>query len=201
MPVSIPRTAPGYTAILLAAGRGSRFDSTQDKLLHPFGAPGDSIAMASARNLLQAVPVLAVVAEEGELSAALRRLGCEVTTVEAGAAREMSASLRQGLLCSRDSRGWLVALADMPLLQPGTVAAVVAALHAGADIAAPTLEGRRGHPVGFSRRHLEALLALRGDQGARALLAAHPVTEVAVDDPGIFADIDTRDDLERWQPR
>jgi molybdenum cofactor cytidylyltransferase len=57
------------------------------------------------------------------------------------------------------------------------------------------MAGRRGNPVGFGRVHLQALLALQGDRGARGLLQSCPVTEVAVDDPGIFRDIDTPADL------
>jgi molybdenum cofactor cytidylyltransferase len=39
------------------------------------------------------------------------------------------------------------------------------------------------------------LLALRGDAGARRLLQAFPVTDIAVRDPGIFRDVDTPADL------
>ncbi|KAF1035561.1 MAG: Molybdenum cofactor guanylyltransferase [Herbaspirillum frisingense] len=190
-------------AILLAAGRGTRFDASEGKLIQPFSTHADgsgkvsSVAQAAARTLLQVLPVVAVVAEENALAAVLRTLGCEVVVLEAGAARAMSASLRQGLLRTSDAAGWLVALADMPLVQPDTVKRIVAALQAGAGIALPVMDGRRGHPVGFARPHLDELLALRGDQGARALLNAHPVTEIEVNDPGIFADIDTQDDLAR----
>jgi molybdenum cofactor cytidylyltransferase len=65
-------------------------------------------------------------------------------------------------------------------------------------IAAPVDEhGRRGHPVGFSRALRAELVALDGDEGARALLARHSssITKVPVEDPGIFVDIDTRDDM------
>lgn len=187
------------TALLLAAGRGTRFDAAEGKLLQRFGA--DSVALAAARTLLQALPVLAVVAAEGELARSLRACGCEVALLAPDAPREMSASLRRALEARRDDRGWVVALADMPLLRADTVTRIAAALHAGAGIAAPVIQGRRGHPVGFSRVHLDALLALRGDRGARALLETHPVSEVEVDDAGIFADIDTPADLERLRPR
>jgi molybdenum cofactor cytidylyltransferase len=42
---------------------------------------------------------------------------------------------------------------------------------------------------------LPGLLALGGDEGARRLLKLHPVTEVEVDDPGIFQDVDLPADL------
>jgi molybdenum cofactor cytidylyltransferase len=70
------------------------------------------------------------------------------------------------------------------------------ALERGADIAAPVYQGRRGNPVGFSRRHLTQLLGLDGDQGARNLLMRHPVTEVPVDDAGVIRDIDELSDLD-----
>jgi molybdenum cofactor cytidylyltransferase len=93
------------------------------------------------------------------------------------------------------AEGWLVALGDMPHVQPATIAALCDALAAGAAIAAPVYRGRRGNPVGFGREHLEALLALEGDQGARAILASQPVTLVEVADAGIFGDVDTPSDL------
>jgi molybdenum cofactor cytidylyltransferase len=73
--------------------------------------------------------------------------------------------------------------------------ALRAALEQGAPIVVPVHAGQRGNPVGFSRAHREALLALRGDQGARAILKAHPVSVVSVDDPGVVSDIDTVADL------
>jgi molybdenum cofactor cytidylyltransferase len=39
------------------------------------------------------------------------------------------------------------------------------------------------------------LLALAGDEGARRIVRTAAVTEVAVDDPGIFRDVDTVADL------
>jgi molybdenum cofactor cytidylyltransferase len=88
-----------------------------------------------------------------------------------------------------------VALGDMPYVEVSTLRALADALAAGAGIAAPVLDGRRGNPVGFSAIYLDTLLALRGDEGARRLLQSCPVTEVPVADPGIFRDIDTPADL------
>ena len=182
--------------ILLAAGRGRRFDPTgvRNKLLAQAG--GEALAVASARALLAVLPrVVAVVRpDDGGVAHALRALGCDVT-VCADAERGMAASLVHALRHAASADGWIIALADMPYVQPATVAALAAALEGGAGIAAPVLDGRRGNPVGFAARHLDALLALGGDQGARALLKAHPVTEVAVLDAGILRDIDTAADL------
>jgi molybdenum cofactor cytidylyltransferase len=55
--------------------------------------------------------------------------------------------------------------------------------------------GVRGHPVGFALHHYDALAALDGDTGARALFASAPVQLLDVDDPGIVRDVDTPADL------
>jgi molybdenum cofactor cytidylyltransferase len=94
-----------------------------------------------------------------------------------------------------------VALADMPFIRAETFRAVREALESGALIAAPIdrASGRRGHPVGFSTALREELLELDGDEGARSVIARHleSVVLVAVDDPGIFRDIDRPEDLDR----
>ena len=184
--------------ILLAAGRGRRFDplGLRNKLLQPL-ASGAPVVVASARTLLSVLPrVIAVVPpQDGGVADALRALGCEVTLCEE-ADSGMAASLVQGMTCSLPQADrWLVALGDMPYVAPATLRALLAALEEGADIAAPVFEGRRGNPVAFGARHLPALLALTGEHGARALLKSSPVVEVAVDDPGIMRDIDTPADL------
>ncbi len=58
---------------------------------------------------------------------------------------------------------------------------------------APVCEGQRGHPVFLPRRGLERLLALKGDQGARSVLADFDLLAVPVRDKAILWDIDTRE--------
>jgi molybdenum cofactor cytidylyltransferase len=68
-----------------------------------------------------------------------------------------------------------------------------------ATIVAPVYAGRRGNPVLFDRSVFPELLAIEGDQGARAVLAADRarVRLVAFDDARPLADIDTPEDYER----
>jgi molybdenum cofactor cytidylyltransferase len=108
----------------------------------------------------------------------------------------MGASLAWAIRASSPAPfGWIVALADMPFLDPATIVALCDALADGASIAAPVFAGQRGNPVGFAPEYGAALRALTGDQGARALLAAHPVVLVPVNDPGVLQDVDTDADL------
>ena len=182
--------------ILLAAGRGRRFDpeGVRNKLLQELnGAP---VVAASARNMLAALPrVVAVVRDDDDATAALlAQLGCEVTRC-AQSDTGMAASLVHALRQVAQADGWLVALGDMPRVQPSTIVALRQAVEDGAAIAAPTYQGRRGNPVAFGRAHLPALLALAGDRGARGIVNNNPVNDVAVDDAGILLDIDTPSDL------
>lgn len=183
--------------ILLAAGLGKRFDpdGVQDKLLQTLPG-GAAVAVASAKNLLTVLRrVVAVVrADNQELARQLQEVGCTVTPCT-NAEEGMAASLVHALSQAQDASGWVIALADMPYVRPTTISALADALGGGAHIAAPSYHGERGNPVAFDRVHLPALLLLRGDEGARRLLKSHPVTEVAVDDPGIREDIDTPADL------
>jgi molybdenum cofactor cytidylyltransferase len=186
-----------YIAILLAAGKGSRFDplGVRNKLLQTL-PDGCTVAVASAASLLAVMPkVLAVVRpNDHQLRAELQAIGCEVTTY-ADAADGMGATLAHAVQQSTHAAGWIVALADMPYLQPATIRALLDALRDGADIAAPVHEGRRGNPVAFGRVHLRALLQLSGDVGARRLLQNYPVQLLEVNDPGIHLDIDRPQDL------
>ena len=181
--------------LLLAAGLATRFGS--DKLHHllPHGV---SIAAQAARHLRSEVPrVIAVVRPSGEeLSKALSSEGCEVVVCE-NAAEGMGASLACAARAAGAADGYLVALADMPFIRRPTIAAVRDALAGGAALAAPYFRARRGHPVGISRKYLQNLLALKGDEGAKQLLAAHEneLVKIPVGDPGAIRDIDRPEDL------
>ncbi len=184
--------------ILMAAGQGTRFGG--GKLVHPIPPKGLPMAIASYRHLKSATgEVIVVVRPDDEaVHAAFAAEG--VTPVIAQRASEgMGFSLAAAVAASPAGTGWIVALGDMPSIQPATIERIAGALAAGASIAVPVHDGRRGHPVGFAARHRDALLALEGDSGARSIVAAHraDVVEVPVDDAGIHADIDTRQEAAR----
>ena len=185
--------------ILLAAGFSRRFGE-QDKLLHPL-ASGESIAVTAGKALIAALPhAIAVVrAENLPLQTTLATLGYQVCTCET-TAQEMADSLRQGILAAQtafpDATGFVIALADMPFIQPHTIRQVAGQLQQSA-IVQPVFHGKRGHPVGFSSCFASELLAIKGDQGAREILRAHPeaVMLLSCEDAGILRDIDTQADL------
>jgi len=181
--------------ILLAAGFSRRFGA--NKLLHPL-ADGIPIALAAARRLRAALPeVLAVVnPQDPELARLLARDGFPVTICPR-AQDGLGASLAWAVSQTPQASAWIIALADMPFIQPATIARVAAAIDQPTTLAAPVFRGRRGHPVGFGRAHFEALVRLAGDDGARAILRdrAEHVRWLACEDPGMLADVDTPADL------
>lgn len=86
--------------------------------------------------------------------------------------------------------------ADMPFIQPQTIASIVAA--SGQHVlAAPVYIGRRGHPVWFGRQYGPELRALTGDLGARSVLKTHAAQLYLcpVADAGCVRDIDRPEDL------
>ncbi len=134
-------------------------------------------------------------------------LGHEAAAVEEGARRRrearfvINADYRQGQITSlqRGLRelpegcdGALFTPVDCPAVTAGTVRLLAAALRAGAAVAVPRHQGRRGHPVGVARPIIGELLALPETGSAREVIHAHPgeVALVDVDDPGIALDVD-----------
>jgi molybdenum cofactor cytidylyltransferase len=185
----------GIVGILLAAGRGDRFGG--EKLLAVL-PDGECIGASAVRHLLTALTeVVAVVRpHDAALAAALGANGAHIVRC-ASADEGMGESLACAVQARPDAAGWLVALADMPWIQPETIARVASAVAGGALIAAPFHQGKRGHPVGFGKACYAALTALTGDEGAKAIVAANQdrITRIEVNDPGIRRDIDTREDL------
>ena len=184
------------SGILLAAGRGFRFGS--NKLLHPL-TDGTLMAVAAARNLLDALPHSLAVVKPGEeeLARLLAAAGMELV-VNHQAEEGMGVSLACGVAAAAQAQGWVIALADMPFIQPATIRGIVELLQQGALLVVPEYGGKRGHPVGFSRVLRDELEALQGDTGARMLLQ-HYVRQLRylrVTDPGVLIDIDTLTDIQ-----
>lgn len=182
--------------LLLAGGASTRFGAA--KLLHRIDG-GPTLGEVSARHLLEGVGnVLAVVRDgDDELAACLRNAGCAILVT--GRSRDgMGASIAAGVDAARGGDGWVVALADMPRIPAQVSRAIAHALAGGALIAAPVLPGgERGHPVGFSARLVDELVALTGDEGARAVVQRHRehVVLVPTQERGILYDIDLPADL------
>ncbi len=189
----------GVVGILLAAGSARRFGG--DKLREQWrGRPLLAHALAALCGAGTLAETLLVIAPGRALGGQPER--CRVVENPAHA-EGMGSSLRAGVAAaSADAEAYVIALADMPAVQAATVDALVAHWRRAGGIVVPTHAGRRGHPVVFGGTWRAELLRCAGDEGARALLAAHAadVHELAVDDPGVGFDIDTPAELQRVRP-
>jgi molybdenum cofactor cytidylyltransferase len=185
--------------LLLAAGSGSRFGG--DKLLAKL-TDGRPLALAALATLAAGVDAVVAVVRPGDvaLSSLFGKSGALVAVCP-NAAEGIGASLACGVREAQQrfpqAQGAVIALADMPWLSSSTVQRVVTALRRGSVLVAPTHRGTRGHPVAISARYFAELQDLSGDEGARALLAAHDaeLELIAVDDPGVLRDVDTKADI------
>lgn len=161
---------------------------------------GRPIGLASYQSLQRAVDDIVVVVRSGDADVRNLYTGAGARTVEnVEASQGMSRSLVTGIRAAPRSNGWLIALADMPFIEPDTIRLVARSIDAGALIAMPLVRGRRGHPVAFASSLGPELLQLTGDEGARAVVQRHAseIQFVHCEDEGILRDIDTQEDLKR----
>jgi CTP:molybdopterin cytidylyltransferase MocA len=198
-PIAPPRTV---AAVILAAGRGSRFGGDRPKPLARLGPRSllaHAVGAAAAGGLRPVVVVVGYRAEDVAAAAGPMVRLVENPDWEDG----MSASLRAGLAALAGDEGVVaaaVALADQPRIGPDAYRRVTAAQQEGAGLVVATYQGVRGHPVVIGREHWSEAMSLSGDEGARSLLEKYDVVEVPCDDTGSAADVDTPEDLEALSP-
>jgi len=187
--------------VVLAAGAGSRYHGTRHKLSEQLG--GDSVLVRTLHNALASgMSVVLVVSEAliDEAKGLVAPRDMVVVDVRSQTGWGMGDSIAAGVSVHASAAGWLVLPADMPLVRPASLRAVADALDQQ-PIAFAQHHGRRGHPVGFAAELFSELVMLKGDEGARRLLARYPTAAVELDDPGVLFDIDTVDDLAAAQRR
>ncbi len=182
-------------ALLLAAGFSRRFGSRKLAAGMPDGRPLIEHTLA---NLETALDHILIVSRPGALddwepgNRSLARFD--------GAEQGMGASLAFGVSRLSDWDGCLVCLADMPFIQPQTYALLAGQL-APDRILIPRHNDRRGNPVGFGSHFFPDLARLDSETGGRRIIETnkHFLREITVEDPAILQDIDTPEDLRRFQ--
>ena len=187
--------------VVLAAGAGSRYRGTRHKLSEKLG--GDTVLVRTLRNAIASEMSVVLVISEALIAEARGLVAPEdmvVVDPRSQTGWGMGDSIAAGVSIHASATGWLVLPADMPLVKPASLRAVADALDQQ-PIAFAQYRGRRGHPVGFGAELFSELVMLKGDEGARRLLARYPTAAVELDDPGVLFDIDTVDDLAVAQRR
>jgi molybdenum cofactor cytidylyltransferase len=194
-------TAPSrrLAAIVLGAGRSTRMGGPNKLLAEISGRPLLRIATEAAL-ASRARPVIVVTGHQRERVAAALA-GLDVVLVHnPDYAAGLSTSLRAGIAAvPADADGAIVLLGDMPQVDSPLIDRLLAAFdpEKGALVVVPTIDGKRGNPVVWSRRFFPELAAIDGDIGARHLIASYPeaVVEVPMSGKAALIDVDTPDAL------
>ncbi|MHB8771843.1 MAG: nucleotidyltransferase family protein [Syntrophales bacterium] len=188
-----------FSALILSAGRSSRME--EFKPLLPLG--GETLFERVIRLFRQAGidDVTAVLGHRAEsLIPLVERCGVR-SVINERYDEGMFSSLRAGVLAlDPGRRGFFLLPVDIPLVRPETLRALMAAFRAGtADVCRPCFRGRYGHPPLIATELIPAIAGFDGAGGLRTLLDGWQgrTAAVAVEDPGILVDVDTRDDYER----
>jgi molybdenum cofactor cytidylyltransferase len=196
---AVPHNGKKIAALVLSAGRSTRMGGPNKLLAEISGRPLVRIAVDEAL-ASRADPVVVVTGHQRDkVEAALQGLKVRIVH-NPDFAEGLSTSLRAGLnALPADVDGVVVLLADMPQVDAALIDRLIAAFdpEKGALAVVPTIDGKRGNPVLWSRRFFSDLAALEGDVGARHLIGqyAEAVAEVPVTGKGALADVDTPDAL------
>lgn len=193
VPVSPPVDARQPCVLVLAAGRGERF-----------------LASGGSTHKLQAVLGPQTVLQT--TLAAVQASGLP-WHVEYGPHPGMGDSIAAAVKATAGANGWLILPADLPLVQAHTLSRLALQLSKSdkdvLQVIQPFYQGKKGHPVAFSRSAAQALLQLTGDQGAAAIVRQaadnRQLQRWDCDDIGCVLDVDTTQALEQacqiWRER
>jgi molybdenum cofactor cytidylyltransferase/nicotine blue oxidoreductase len=187
--------------VVLAAGAGTRFGEATKQLADLEGRPLLQHAVDAVAGADDVDPVFVVLGAQADAVLAGVRFGRAKPIVCEDWEEGMAASLRLGVRAVDDAGAdWaLIALGDQPRITSRVVEAVATtAMRAMRSTAAvrATYDGTPGHPVAISRALFGAVYALRGDVGARDLLANALVRDVEVGRLADPIDVDTQAELE-----
>lgn len=202
MPSETRTDSSSVPAIVLAGGASTRLGQPKQLLRLP--AFGGKTLIEHAVGLVRAAEAEPVFVVLGAYAEEIRRqvqlLDCVVLRNEAWA-EGMASSLRLGIFAvieaARDASGAMVLVCDQPALSVEHLRQLLAAHRDDPEsIAASRYAGRLGVPAVFPRTLFPALLELKGDQGARAILQNSGLTIHPIEFAEGELDIDSPEDLQ-----
>lgn len=184
-------SAVSAAAVILAAGESRRMGSPKALLRYHGQTFLDTLISLFAPLCSPVIVVLGANADEIRNGLSFDAAPHATFVINPDYLTGQTSSMQCGLRAvPADAEGVLFTLADHPAVAASTIDALAA--QPRPLIRVPRFEGRRGHPVWFSRALIAEFLALPAHGAARDVVYSHvDETEyLDVDDPGIVADID-----------
>jgi molybdenum cofactor cytidylyltransferase len=182
-------------AVVLSAGESSRMGRA--KALLPIDGQTFIERIVGALKQSPVAKVIVVLGHNAEeMRARIEHLPVEILInpdYKLGQLSSLQTAVRR-LQGEENCDAMLVHLVDHPYIDAKLVQTMIERFYAsGKLIVVPRRGGSRGHPVIFSRQLFTELLAASMDQGAKAVVNAHPqdTLEIETEQEGITVDIDT----------
>jgi molybdenum cofactor cytidylyltransferase len=194
-----PEKGRNIAALVLGAGRSSRMGGPNKLLAEIAGRPLVRIVVEQAL-ASRAHPVIVVTGHQREKVEAVLA-GLPIAFVHnPNFADGLGTSLKTGISAlPADVDGVIVCLGDMPQVDAKLIDRLIEAFdpEGGALVVVPTIDGKRGNPVVWSRRFFFDLMTVEGDVGARHLIGRYTevVAEVPLTGTAAFTDVDTPEAL------
>ncbi|MGH9319938.1 MAG: nucleotidyltransferase family protein [Vicinamibacteria bacterium] len=199
-------------AIILAAGESRRMGFPKALLPYPLDDGSETTFLEhllAVVNESRAAPIVVVLGHEAE------HIRSSIASSSWGRARPvMNERYREGMLSSLragldaadepEVHGVLVLPVDHPDARTGIADRLIARFEeTKRPVVIPVFQGRRGHPVLFSRAVFDELRRAPDGVGARQVVWDHQgdLLEVEVSDPGIRRDVDTPGDYRSFRER
>ena len=182
-------------AVVLSAGESSRMG--RPKALLPIEGQNFIERIVGALAQSQADPIVVVLGHNAdEMRRQIEHLPIDIvinTEYKNGQLSSLQSAIRY---IEKENRcdGILVHLVDHPYVDPRLIDLMIQRFYETKMlIVVPRYQGKRGHPVIFSRALFKDLLTAPVDQGAKSVVKAHraETLEIDTEDEGIALDIDT----------
>jgi len=194
---------PGIGIVVLAAGRSTRFAAGRaSKLLALVGDTALVRLAVSAALDAQVGEVVVITGDRADdVARSLAGLPARIVR-EPQFAAGMATSLGRGVRELRAADAIMISLGDVPDVHPEAYRRIAARWQAtGAAIVVPRYANATApsHPTLFDSALFDELLELRGDVGARSIIARH--ASVVVEEPMAWPaprDVDTQADLDEY---
>lgn len=184
-------------AIVLAAGRSSRFGSTKQLAIFE-GQPLVTRAIRSAENVCGSRTVLVTGNNWRNVAAACESMQGFMAH-NPRYADGMASSIAHGVrgICNV-ADAVLLLLADQPLVRAEHLRSLIDAwVSSPKSICASGYAGTQGPPVIFPAAYFAELMDLQGDRGAKSVIDSNDAQVITIQYEDAAVDIDTPDDLQQ----